>query len=144
MGYQFSVWYIPINYTEIQKLYNISHIPHITLDTNLTFDNAVSVFLDSRYEQHKTFIVTSDLVMFPSLYEHNPLSAYGVWMRESDGCISTKKPHWKPHMSFKYFNCNTKESTDNLESISIGKNIKCYKTLVNTVSNIPDDWYIIC
>lgn len=33
-GYGYSVWAVPNNYKTLQKNYNLTHIPHVTISTN--------------------------------------------------------------------------------------------------------------
>ena len=68
-GYGHSVWAVPYNYREIQRKYNMKHIPHVTISTNhperpiVTNYNMTCTIM---FDGHK------HLKRLPIMYDHDP------------------------------------------------------------------------
>lgn len=141
-GYSHSVWYVPYDYKEIQSKYHMTHIPHVTIETNLvTLENAYDV-----YDKHvKTYPVVkisfmNELVKFPSFYQHDPLQAYGWYVRVVRPTLFIK--NWNPHMSLRY---QTREKESNhIENALTPTDLTCFLAIADTFSDNPCEWRIIC
>jgi hypothetical protein len=94
IGYGWSLWYIPENWKEIAETYGFQHVPHVTLQSNLTKEEAIALFEKSA--KTATIRLESDLVVFPTMYEVDPLKAAGWYATGID------TPH-RPHMSVRYW-----------------------------------------
>lgn len=142
-GYSHSVWYVPYDYKEIQSKYHITHIPHVTIETNLvTLENAYDV-----YDKHvKTYPVVkisflNELVKFPSFYVHDPLQAYGWYVEKINPSLNIDD--WRPHMSLKYQ--SHKDASPNLfNDVPAPTDLTCFLAIADTFSDNPCEWRIIC
>jgi hypothetical protein len=145
-GYSYSVWYVPYNYTQIQYKYQMSHVPHVTVKTNLaTLEDAYRVF-DKYVKTHPIVKIklVNELIKFPSFYTHDPLQAYGWYvnikgMEEIEGMDT-----WKPHMSMQYQ--SHKESCDvnvNVLENSPIEELRCFLAIADTRSSNPSHWQIL-
>lgn len=68
-GYGHSVWAVPYNYRDIQKKYNMKHIPHVTISTN-HHDRPII----TNYNMPCTIHFNEDrhLKRLPLMYEYDP------------------------------------------------------------------------
>lgn len=139
-GYGYSVWFVPNCYKEIQEHYNITHIPHITLETNLSIKDAFHI-----YHNHasKKIIMKfkEDFVKFPSFYQHDPMMYYGWYVDILQ--MTGRKVNWSPHMTVCYIPRNR---TNNVivaphQPPPMGP-IECFMTIADTRSGVPSDWHI--
>lgn len=130
-GYGFSVWYVPINYKELQQLYKIQHIPHITYQSNFeTFNDAEQVYQKIKYVINIEF--SSKIIYFPQMYPTDPLLGCGFYIKKSQYL----NPTFNPHLTTKYFipkkELNQTEIDKYLQlvnSFEIPKNIYCFKAI---------------
>ena len=122
-GYGYSIWYIPEDYQTFANEYDITHIPHLTYETNLSYDQIDILFtpLKQRYPSILVKAIT-DVEYFPSMYQNDPLSSYGWYME----VINPKSFYifHTPHMSLKYWG-----RKDVIQSLPLPTNIKNQKTL---------------
>ena len=95
MSYGLSLWAVPRNHVEIRERYNMKHIPHITLETNLTkpsFSCDVGNVVQAEF--------TRGMTKFPWIYTPDgPLEASGYY------CIMKglyNVPKHRLHMSIFY------------------------------------------
>ena len=99
-GYGYSLWLVPHNWEIIKRVYSMTHIPHITVCTNM--ERVDPVVLSSSSFKVYNF---SYLKRFPKMYSTDPLNATGFYCAIEGIC--TNHP---PHMSVSY-------SLDNLENL---------------------------
>ena len=147
-GYGFSIWYIPINYKELQKIYNIQHIPHITYQSNFeTFNDAEQVYQKINPIINVEFI--SKIIFFPQMYQNDPLLGCGFYVEKSQYL----NPTFDPHLTTKYFipnkelNKNIKTEIDkylqSVNSFKIPKSITCFKAISDNRILDANNWKII-
>ncbi len=144
-GYGYSVWYVPRNFKELQEKYNISHIPHITLETNLSLRDAYHVYHNANKSIRVKF--QDKYVKFPSFYENDPLMSYG-WYVDIIG-MTRRKLNWTPHMTLRYVsrkNNNTYKDkvilSENLKlSTEIDNDFECDIMIADTRSGVPQEWH---
>ena len=145
MGYGYSVWYVPENYIELQDIYNIPHIPHVTLETNLCLRDAYHIY----HNASKDIIIRlqDKYVKFPSFYEHDPMVSYG-WFIDVVR-MTRRKLNWVPHMTLRYIPRTSKSNKNNYqdkpilsENLSPPSNeIKCKLFIADTRSYMPIEWH---
>lgn len=144
-GYGYSVWYVPTNYKELQTKYDIIHIPHVTLETNLLLRDAYHIFHNACKKIKISF--NSNFVTFPSMYKHDPMISKGWYVNVND--ISKRKLNWTPHMSLEY----TPRYHDTLKPMAYSPKIpitahyvppqglfECFLVIADTRSGVPKDW----
>ena len=61
-SYGFSIWAVPKNHEQIRSKYNMKHIPHVTLKTNLEKEDRTHNFSTCHIKFKKNF------VWFPKMY----------------------------------------------------------------------------
>lgn len=124
----------------------MSHIPHVTIKTNVTtLEDAYYVF-EKHVKTHPIVNISfmNELVKFPSFYVHDPLQAYGWYVRDVRPTFIVE--NWNPHMSLRY---QTREKERERESSHIDNaltptDLTCFLAIADTFSNNPSDWRIIC
>ena len=143
-GYGYSVWYVPTNYKELQTKYDITHIPHVTLETNLILRDAYHIFHNACKKIRIT--IKGNLVKFPSMYKHDPMISNGWYVDVID--ITKRKLNWTPHMSVEY----TPRYHDTLKPMAYSPKtqmahlvppqgyIDCFLVIADTRSGVPKDW----
>lgn len=144
-GYGYSVWYVPINYKELQTKYEITHIPHVTLETNLMLRDAYHIFHNACKKIKITF--KDNFVTFPSMYKHDPMISKGWYVNVND--ITKRKLNWTPHMSVEY----TPRYHDTLKPMAYSPKLpmttqfippqgclECFLVIADTHSGVPSDW----
>lgn len=141
-GYNYSVWYVPENYKELQNNYQISHIPHITLETNLCLRDAYHIYHNACPDIIIKF--QEKYVKFPSFYENDPMISFGWYVDIVK--MTKRKLKWIPHMTLRYlqrYSNNTyKDKTILLENLCPPSNeIKCKAVIADTRSNLPVEWH---
>lgn len=154
-GYGYSVWYVPskqYDITYIKNRYQVSHTPHVTAATNAHFSKAVLIM--NSLPNKVMFQAQDPQVVFPSMYETDPLCAigfYGTLWDVSDGDCTQQdlvKLQWQPHMSLRYFSQRKDASTHldeltNLSPHAIQVPIECHKCIVDTRSLHPAEWKVL-
>lgn len=89
--YGYSLWIVPHNWKEIKDAYKMEHIPHVTVETNLT--EPPRDVAPSRHEIR----FEKPYALFPKMYENDPFTAYGFYCKVS----GIKIKHYA-HMSTHY------------------------------------------
>ena len=122
-GYGYSLWLVPYNCNEIMRNYNMKHIPHVTICTNLEY-------IDSTILTHKTFVVNkfSNLEKFPKMYKNDPLNASGFYCE-----INGIQTFHTPHMSVTY-------SHESLDDLIPPQSLVCQLFFVDTRSLNFEEW----
>jgi hypothetical protein len=121
----------------------MTHIPHVTVETNLAvLEDAHRVF-DKHVKTHPVVKIkfVNKVIKFPSFYAHDPLQAYGWYVDITDFEIMDT---WKPHMSLKYQ--SHKESCDinaNVLENSPIEELRCFLAIADTRSGNPSHWRIL-
>jgi hypothetical protein len=141
-GYGYSVWYVPENYKELQDIYKISHIPHITLETNLCLRDAYHIYHNASPDI--TIKLQDKYTKFPSFYENDPMISYGWYVDIVK--MTRRKLNWVPHMTLKYLprisNNNYNDKSILSKGLSPASNeIKCSVIIADTRSNQPMEWH---
>lgn len=144
-GYGYSVWYVPENYKDLQDTYKISHIPHITLETNLCLRDAYHIYHNSSPDIIIKF--QNKYVKFPSFYDNDPMISYGWFVDVVK--MTRRKLNWVPHMTLRYLprtttnnNNNYKDKSILLENLCAPSNeMKCSLMIADTRSNLPIEWH---
>lgn len=153
-GYGFSVWYVPINYLELQQLYKIQHIPHITYQTNFeTFNDAKQVYQKINPIINVEF--SSKIIKFPQMYPTDPLLGCGFYVEKSQYL----NPTFDPHLTTKYFvpKRELNKQTNQIEitnwneideylqwvnSFEIPTNVICFKAISDNRNLDANTWEI--
>lgn len=144
-GYGYSVWYVPENYKELQDIYKISHIPHITLETNLLLRDAYHIYHNACPDI--TIKFKEKYVRFPSFYDNDPLISYGWYVDVIK--MTRRKLNWVPHMTLKYLQRSSKNSNSNIDKSILSdykhppsNEIKCKVIIADTRGNEPVHWHV--
>jgi hypothetical protein len=140
-GYGYSVWFVPKNYQDIQERYNIKHIPHITLDTNLLLKDAYHIYHNAC--QEVVVKLKPDFVKFPSFYHHDPMVSYGWYVDIQQ--MTKRKLNWTPHMTVTYVPRNKTNNAQEIKVLTYQsplEPIECFVTIADTRSGLPEDWNI--
>ncbi len=134
MGYKYSIWLIPNNWKYIQSYYKTEHMPHVTIKTLLTHNEALNEFymLKSHY-----MIKYQD-----NVYDFNDIKYKEKKDDELEACgflcnIQNLELLHKPHMTL-YYHYNNSIIKMKAPSDTLGKVF-----IVNTVSDNPKKWFII-
>jgi hypothetical protein len=138
-GYGYSVWYVPTNYKELQTTYGITHVPHVTLETNLLLKDAFHIHKHAI----KNIVIEycPKYVEFPQCYEHDPLIAFGWYVNVLE--LKGRKEHWKPHMSIQYFQRKDKNIIKKtIDALPPQGKFECFCVLADTRSINPFEWSI--
>ena len=144
-GYGYSVWYVPRNYKQLQDKHNILHIPHITLETNLTLRDAYHIYHNASKSIRVKF--QNNYVKFPSFYENDPLMSYGWYVDIIT--MARRKLNWTPHMTLRYVsrrdNNTYKDKVILSENLKLSTEIKneldCDIMIADTRSGCPQEWH---
>lgn len=134
MGYKYSIWLIPNNWKDIMKFYNTKHIPHVTIKTLLSKNEAF--FEVNKYKKKYLINFENNIYNFDKISYHNDTDkdfpACGIFCK-----ITNLKLEHIPHMTLYYhFNKSvilTKEPKSCIANVCI----------VNTNSDNPEKWTII-
>jgi len=141
-GYGYSVWFVPINYKEIQDKCNIKHIPHITLETNLSLKDAYHIYHNAC--QKISVKVKPEIVKFPSFYHHDPMISYGWYVDILN--MTKRKLNWTPHMTITYLPRSNKTTSMTDANILASHHplgpLECFATIADTRSGLPEEWSI--
>ena len=125
-GYGYSLWLVPHVWRDIKRIYCMSHIPHITVCTNMERTDP-AILTPSVFKVYNF----SYLKKFPKMYKNEPLTASGFYC-EIDG-ISTNHT---PHMSLNY-------SHDDLENFAPPDILECSLHFADTQSDNPQEWCLL-
>lgn len=143
-GYGYSVWYVPRNYKELQQKYNISHIPHITLETNLSLRDAYHIYHNAI--DNIVIEFQNKYVKFPSLYDHDPLISYGWYVDVIK--MTRRKLNWTPHLTLRYAERTTKNNSTYIDKAVLSENhippkgsIECDIIIADTRGVCPEEWH---
>ncbi len=137
MSYGYSIWYIPENYEWIQKTYNMNHIPHFTIQTNLKdMEEATEIY--NKLNDNETMTIQKDCQIFESMYENDPLQGIGWYIKTN---INMRH---KAHLTIKYYaNVSEINDKDFIEWKDEQKEQVCFKAIVDTLSIHPERWKIL-
>ena len=91
-GYGYSLWLVPVNWKEIKETYNMLHIPHITICTNMEKIDC-NVLSRNLFRVHSF----SNMTQFPKMYANDPLDGVGFYC-----AIDNIATNHKPHMTLRY------------------------------------------
>ena len=144
-GYGYSVWYVPENFKELQDKYQISHIPHVTLETNLCLRDAYHIYHNATQDIIIKF--KNEYVKFPSFYDNDPMTSFGWYVDVIR--MTRRKLNWNPHMTLRYLpritnenNSSYKDKSYLSENLSPPSNeIKCKVVIADTRSHLPIEWH---
>ena len=130
MGYGLSVWVVPKLYEEIQEEYNMVHIPHVTLQTNLqTHSNSADIGRLVNISFIKGF------VKFPSMYDHDPMSGSGFYCSVAD---LYNIPAFDQHMTVWYNYDGDHMGFDEPPCDQLGRVMRA-----DTRSDDPSEWTVL-
>lgn len=91
-GYGYSLWLVPLNWKNVAESYNMKHIPHITVQTNMNYIDPIVLSNDTF-----TACDFSNLKTFPKMYGNDPLNGSGFYCKVKDLEINHQ-----PHMTVMY------------------------------------------
>lgn len=134
MGYQYSIWLTPYIWEDIKNLYETSHIPHVTLKTLLTLEQA-RVFVKKFDNEYKISFQDNIQDFNDIIYDPNKkddLAASGFFCK-----ISGLELEHQPHMTL-YYKYNNK-----VIPMESPKDLFGYVCIVNTISDNPEKWVFI-
>ena len=134
MGYQYSIWLIPYIWEDIKNVYQTSHIPHVTLKTLLTLEQARE-FVKKFDNEYKISFQDNIQDFNNIIYEPNKkddLPASGFFCK-----ISELELEHQPHMTL-YYKYNHK-----VIPMESPKDLFGYVSIVNTISDNPEKWIFI-
>lgn len=143
-GYGYSIWYVPYDYKHIQDKYNMKHIPHITLEANLSLRDAFHIYHHQNSVAGQITVKFDDpkFITFPSYYENDPLLYCGWRVHVIE--MKHRKPKWCPHMSVIY-----KKRTDTMikdcSHMDVDPpqgNYSCFLAIADTRNANPANWHI--
>lgn len=145
-SYGYSVWYVPTNWRDIKEKYNMTHIPHITLETNLILRDAYHIYHNACPKVLAK--LKPDCVTFPQLYAHDPLQARGWYVDILQ--MNGRKLSWTPHMSVTYTPRNLQLCADiemepvmsHAVTIAPSETLECFVVIADTRSVHPEEWHI--
>ena len=134
MGYKYSIWLIPNNWKDIKNFYKMNHIPHITIKTLLSYDEALKLF--KNYDNKYKVNFKDNIYDFKNLsYHHEPKNEFpasGYFCK-----IENLELEHKPHMTIHY------KYNDKVIYNKSPNNIEGTVFIVNTISDNPEEWNII-
>lgn len=150
-GYGYSVWYVPtkpLQLTHIKQRYQLQHIPHVTVATNMNFSEAAMMM--QRMPQRVMFQANDPLTYFPSLYGTNTLHGFGFYgslWDISDDTFATVELKWQPRIALQYFNDPHHHGDKHMCSdvlpvlqFALRYPVECEKCIANTLSFDPTEW----
>lgn len=133
MGYKYSVWLVPNSHGYIKDHYRMEHIPHITIKTLLTINDAFDLARKLKKHYYINFI--------PDIHDFDKIK-YKKNKKELDACgfyckINNLELNHTPHMTTHYHMHGM--------SLFMPPPTSCMGKvyIVNTVSNSPSKWYIL-
>ena len=135
-GYGYSLWLVPLNYARIKETYNIIHIPHVTMFTNLKNTEMSRMITNDKFVL-KNF---SKVASFPSMYSHEPLSGNGFYCDVYDKHNKLVELDHKSHMTLFY---NAKLNTKQWCFIPPSEDVECRLYMADTRSINPAEWTLI-
>jgi hypothetical protein len=162
MSYGYSIWYVPYNYIDLKNKYDMKHIPHITIKTNLMKQEAIDFFQEQIFSDEAYIYVHDPLVIFPDIYDTNPLKAIGWWCSICSKASSTTSTsttidsyassissltesdidnEWKPHLSIEYFTELPKYLIKNIKKPT--ESLLCFKVIADTTYMNPEEWKLL-
>lgn len=143
-GYGYSVWFVPTNHKQLQDQYNMTHIPHITLETNLSLKDAYHIYHNTC--KKITIKFRNKFVKFPLLYHHDPKISYGWYV---DVIYMTGRKHnWTPHMTAAYlprfvgYSSYKEQCIMERNLCAPSDYIECFATIADTRSGVTEEWNI--
>lgn len=120
----------------------MDHIPHVTVETNLTYNDARAMML--RFPHTALFQPDDSIVAFPSFYDHNPLTACGWFGRLSAKDNSPIALPFPPHMSIHYFQQDSEYTPEKYnKSINSLGSLVCSLYIADTTATIPKEWKLL-
>ena len=141
-GYGYSVWYVPNDYLSIMDEYDIQHIPHVTIATNLaSITQAEHVYL-SLPTIANIIITSTSPELFPSMYANDPLKALG-WFVEFDPQSNVPSIRHTPHISTLYFTSVQPPYPPLRQCAPIQGYMRCNKFIADTRSGDPSQWCLV-
>ena len=141
-GYGYSVWYVPENFLELQTTYNITHIPHVTYQTNFDDFNSALKFYQ-QLPSNITIDFDTNVTLFPQMYSSDPLRACGFYITKSPYL----NPSFNPHMSTKYFKPENEreinEYLNQMEKYDKPFQINCFKAISDNRNLDASTWSLL-
>lgn len=145
LSYGYSVWYVPDNYRELQERYNIQHIPHVTLKTKMSFDDASNLY-HSQIKIADTINIEyyNKFITFPA-YDKNDHLQYRGWKVNIVGMndkFKSVNSNWNPHMTVEYtvINNNKKSQSCHMEVDPPHGKSPCFLVIADTNDVLPCNW----
>jgi len=132
MSYKHSIWYVPYNYKQLKNEFNMTHIPHITLKTMMERDECFDLF-DKLVKKEFYFTLQNDLVLFPSMYEQDPMQAIGWWVENSP----------KYHLSLRYFGLENPKKIKFTQISPPNESLQCFLAIADTSDCNPEKWKLL-
>jgi len=139
MGYNWSIWYIPIEYEEFKTRYGMFHIPHTTAITNLK-EKPSKEDLEKWSETLDYIDIVSDLEKMEQSYDNDPLFGCG-WSCKS---IPKLDIDHQLHLTYKYYSHNEYNIEHTRNYVNIPSRIYNWKRVIaDTRDDNPENWKII-
>lgn len=129
-GYGYSIWAVPVNSEQLREKYLMSHIPHVTLKTNMEHPPQVNP-----YGPTCEIDFDSEFVLFPNIYGKNDLLRSSGFFCNVSGL---KEPVWHaPHMTiwYNYYGAHG--------IFKPPRSCEANICIVNTMSSEPSEWFIM-
>jgi hypothetical protein len=144
-GYGYSLWYVPNNYKELQVLYNMLHIPHVAVETNLQLKDAYQMY---NYVSSTVKIkIHNMMTQVPSPYTKEQCDSFGwnvdiVDAVDAIDAINAVRDTTidKHHIVVCFHDRNKRIEAMDIDPPNSELNCKLY--IVDTQSNTPSDWTI--
>ena len=131
-GYGFSLWAVPPNHRDVKSTYNMKHMPHVTIETNMEFPWSVYAYQKCRVEFYK-----SHCARLPQMYKQDPLkNCIGFFCEVKD--IKPVNVRY-PHMTLFY----EYDGESTLTSIPRPDDFEGTLYIADTRSLDPSDWHIV-
>lgn len=134
MGYQYSIWLIPYIWKDIKDVYKTSHIPHVTIQTLLTLEQAQEFI--KKYDQEYKIFFQDNIHDFTQIsYDHDKedqLPGSGFYCE-----IKDLELEHQPHMTL-YYKFNNK-----IIPMESPKDLFGFVSIVNTLSDQPEKWFFL-
>ena len=132
--YGYSIWALMIPSQEIMDLLNehnrVPHIPHITVKTNLTFEEAEDFLFDC-ITWEDIVDISGKAYVLPTYYDNDPLKGWGFPAQ-----LRKIKSDHVQHLTIKYSTAEIQSCPDKEINISLPVHLR----IVDTTSENPSEW----
>jgi hypothetical protein len=136
-SYGYSVWAImipPQNISDLLARYNnFPHIPHITVKTNLTLEDAEDFLLECK-SWEDTATISGKAYVLPNFYDHDPLKGWGFPAQ----LTNTKTEHTQ-HLTVMYSPTEIKSCPN----VYVDEFLPVKLRIANTTSENPREWSLV-